>query len=239
MDDGHAIDRFVEMALEAPVDQQNRGHEGPRCFLGIRLDDGTSVVRAFWLETGELSRGIMTDPVVTLSVWRKIPDEHRPVGMDGGPRISERLAGRLGLAHLSFNYPGLNVTGKPHSVTGKPHSPTARLMRRSEFDAMQGGIIVPGNPGHIGLGGGSPGFMAHGQHHTDGDALPVPNGEASGLGSRSTGAPGWSSIRHPAYASGFGNPKSMRRRTSIENARNATAGDPHLGSNWSLPRREV
>ncbi len=139
MDDGHAIERFVDMVLEAPVDQQNRGHDGPRYFLGIRLSDGTSVVRAFWLETGELSRGIMTDPVVTRSVWRKIPDEHRPVGMDGGPRISERLAARLGLAHLSFNYPGLNVTGKPHS-------PTARLMRRSEFDAMQGGSSSPAIP---------------------------------------------------------------------------------------------
>ena len=139
MDDKKAVERFVEMALEAPVDQQNRGHEGPRYFLGIRLVDGTSVVRAFWLETGEISRGIMTDPVVTLSVWREIPDEHRPVGMDGGPRISERLAGRLGLAHLSFNYPGLNVTGKPHS-------PTARLMRRSEFHAMQGGSSSPAIP---------------------------------------------------------------------------------------------
>ena len=139
MDDGHAIERFVEMVLEAPVDQQNRDHEGPRYFLGFRLADGTSVMRAFWLETGELSRGIMTDPVVTLSVWRKIPDEHRPVGMDGGLRISERLAGRLGLAHLSFNYPGLNATGKPHS-------PTARLMRRSEFDAMQGGSSSPAIP---------------------------------------------------------------------------------------------
>ena len=139
MDDEHAIERFVEMALEAPVDQSSRDHGGPRYFLGFRLEDGTSVVRAFWLETGELSRGIMTDPVVTLSVWRKIPDEHRPVGMDGGPRISERLAGRLGLAHLSFNYPGLNATGKPHS-------PTARLMRRSEFDAMQGGSSSPAIP---------------------------------------------------------------------------------------------
>ena len=73
----------------------------------------------------------------------------------------------------------------------------------------------------------------------DGDALPVPDGEASGRGSRSTGAPGRSSIRRPACASGCGNPKSIGRRTSIENARNAAAGDPHLGPNWSLPRREV
>ena len=139
MDDGHAIERFVEMVLEAPVDQQNRDHEGPRYFLGFRLADGTSVMRAFWLETGELSRGIMTDPVVTLSVWRKIPDEHRPVGMDGGPRISERLAARLGLAHLSFNYPG-------PIVTGKPHSPTVRLMRRHEFYATQGASSSPAIP---------------------------------------------------------------------------------------------
>ena len=139
MDDEHAVERFVETVLESPVDQSSRDHGGPRYFLGFRLEDGTSVVRAFWLETGELSRGIMTDPVVTRSVWRQIPDEHRPVGIDGGPRISERLAARLGLAHLSFNAPGLNVTGKPHS-------PTARLMRRSEFDAMQVGSSSPAIP---------------------------------------------------------------------------------------------
>ncbi len=120
--------------LEAPVNQSSRDHDGPRYFLGIRLADGSSVVRAFWLETGELSRGIMTDPVVTRSVWGELPNEHRPVGTDGGPRISERLAARLGLAHLSFNAPGLNVTGKPHS-------PTVRLMRRHEFEAMQGGTL--------------------------------------------------------------------------------------------------
>ena len=131
MDDEGTIERFVASVLEAPVDQSSRDHDGPRYFLGIRLADGTSVVRAFWLETGELSRGIMTDPVVTLSVWLEIPDEHRPVGTDGGPRISERLAGRMGLAYLSFNVPEL-------VVTGKPHSPTVRLMRRHEFDAMQG-----------------------------------------------------------------------------------------------------
>ena len=74
----------------------------------------------------------MTDPVVTLSVWWEMPNEHLPVGTDGGPRISERLAARLGLAYLSFNAPGLEATGKPDS-------PTTRLMRRSEFDATQGG----------------------------------------------------------------------------------------------------
>ena len=100
IDDKRTIERFVEMALGSPVNQPSRDHDGPRYFLGIRLADGTSVVRAFWLETGEISRGIMTDPVVTLSVWWELPNEHLLVGTDGGPRISERLAGRLGLAYL-------------------------------------------------------------------------------------------------------------------------------------------
>ena len=132
MVDETTIERFVDSVLEAPVDQRSRDHDGPRYFLGIRLADGTSVVGAFWLETGELSRGIMTDPVVTLSVWWRIPHEHLPAGTEGGPRISARLARRLGLAYLSFTVPELNVTGEPHS-------PTARLMLRSEFTAMRGG----------------------------------------------------------------------------------------------------
>ncbi len=139
MVDETTTERFVDSVLEAPVDQRSRDHDGPRYFLGIRLADGTSVVRAFWLETGELSRGIMTDPVVTLSVWWKIPNEHLPVGTDGGPRVSERLARRLGLAYLSFNWPELEATGKPHS-------PTVRLMRESEFEAMQGGSTGPTVP---------------------------------------------------------------------------------------------
>ena len=126
-----AVRRFVDAALEAPVNQQHRDHDGPRYFVGFRLADGTSVVRAFWLESGELSRGIMTDPTLTLYVFGTIPKDHLPATTDGGPRISERLAARLGLAYLSFNVPELNVTGKPHS-------PTVRLMRRHEFEAMRG-----------------------------------------------------------------------------------------------------
>ena len=126
-----AVERLVFVILESPVDQGNLDHEGPRYFLGIRLADGTKVVRSFWLETGELSRGIMTDPFVTLLIWGALPDEHRPAAPDDGSRISERLAARLGLAHLSLSAPELEVTGKPYS-------PTVRLMRRHEFMAMQG-----------------------------------------------------------------------------------------------------
>ncbi len=72
----------------------------------------------------------MTDPALTLSVWRALGEDNRPVATDGGPRISERLAARLGLAYLSFAMPEA-------IVTGKPHSPVVRLMRRSEFGAMR------------------------------------------------------------------------------------------------------
>ena len=131
IEEERAVKRFVELLLESPIDQGRRDHEGPCYFLYFRLADGTSVVRAFWLESGELSRGVMTDPAVTLSVWRALGEHDRPVATGGGPRISERLAARLGLAYLGFGMPEV-------VVTRKPHSPVVRLMRRSEFQAMQG-----------------------------------------------------------------------------------------------------
>ena len=142
IEEERAIERFVEMVLDSPVDQGRRDREGPRYFLYFRLADGTSVVRAFWLESGELSRGIMTDAVVTLSVWSALGEEHRPAASEQGPRISELLAARLGLAYLSFAVPELNVTGKPHS-------PVVRLMRWSEFDAMRGSSSATKDPDRL------------------------------------------------------------------------------------------
>ena len=131
IDGERPVERFAELVLESPVDQEWWDHDGPRYFLGFWLADGTSVVRSFWLESGELSRGIMTDSIVTLSVWRALGEHDRPVATGGGPKISERLAARLGLAYLGFVMPEV-------VVTRKPHSPVVRLMRRSEFQAMQG-----------------------------------------------------------------------------------------------------
>ena len=142
IEEERAVERFVELVLESPVDQGRRDHEGPRYSLYFRLADGTSVVRAFWLESGELSRGIMTDAVVTLSVWSALGEEHRPAASEQGPLISERLAARLGLAYLSFAVPELNVTGKPHS-------PVVRLMRWSEFDAMRGSNSATKDPDQL------------------------------------------------------------------------------------------
>lgn len=62
IDDRPTIARFVDLALEAPVNQNGRDRRGPRYLLRFRLADGTSVVRVFQPETGELSRGIMMDP---------------------------------------------------------------------------------------------------------------------------------------------------------------------------------
>ncbi len=140
IDGERPVERFAELVLESPVDQEWWDHDGPRYFLGFWLADGTSVVRSFWLESGELSRGIMTDSIVTLFVWIALPEDQRPVATDGGPRISKRLAARLGLAYLSFAVPEVNVTGKPHS-------PVVRLMRRSEFEAMRGSALaMPSDP---------------------------------------------------------------------------------------------
>ena len=80
IDDKRTVERFVETVLAARVYQGSRDHDGPRYFLGIRLDDGTAVVRAFWLNTGELSRGIMGGPEVASIVSGALPDEHRSNG---------------------------------------------------------------------------------------------------------------------------------------------------------------
>ena len=74
IDEELAVENFVDLVLGSPVDQERRGRdEGRRCFLGFRLADGTSIVRAFWLESGQLWPGIMTDPTVTLLVRRVLP----------------------------------------------------------------------------------------------------------------------------------------------------------------------
>ena len=131
IDEEPAVEAFVETVLESPVDQRMRDREGPRYFLSFHLADGISVGRTLWLESGELSRGVMTDHAVILSVWRALGEDDRPVATDGGPRISERLAAWLGLAHLGFAAPEI-------VSTGKPHSPVVRLMRLSEFQTIRG-----------------------------------------------------------------------------------------------------
>ena len=101
------IEHFVKMVLEAPVNQGCRDHDGPRYFLGIRLADGTSVVRAFWMDTGNLARGIMTGPGAATIVSNAL--QANQVQQD---LLTPEEARVEGLAHARF----AGLEGEPTSV---------------------------------------------------------------------------------------------------------------------------
>ena len=111
LDEESQVERFVETVLQSPVDQERRDHEGKRYFLGFRLADGTSVVRSFWLESSELWRGIMTDPIVASMVSSALPVEPavrealRNIAKDPMARIAEQVPGFGG----AFQDPDQNI----------------------------------------------------------------------------------------------------------------------------------
>ena len=53
------VDALVGTVVQAPVNQQLTDHSSARYFVAFHLNDGTMVVRAYWPDTGELSRGIV------------------------------------------------------------------------------------------------------------------------------------------------------------------------------------
>ncbi len=53
------VAQLVAMVLSAPVDQTRVSQGGPQYFLAFHLKDGTVVIRAYWLNSGELTRGIL------------------------------------------------------------------------------------------------------------------------------------------------------------------------------------
>ncbi len=61
---------LVELILGAPVDQtfRDEDHRGARYFLAFHLEDGTAVSRAYWPDSGEVSRGIMTPAAIRAAV---------------------------------------------------------------------------------------------------------------------------------------------------------------------------
>ena len=77
IDEGSAVSQFVEAVLASPVDRGSRDREGERYFLGFRLTDGTSVVRAYRIEANLLQGGIVTDPVVATYVRRALSPDGR------------------------------------------------------------------------------------------------------------------------------------------------------------------
>ena len=72
--DPGTVQELVEMVLAAPVDQNRWDHDGERCFIAFHLEDGTAVTRAFWLESGELSRGIMTPALFQVPILQALTE---------------------------------------------------------------------------------------------------------------------------------------------------------------------
>ena len=107
IDDGSTVARFIDMVLEAPVNQNGRDRRGPRYFLRLRLADGTSVVRVFRPETRELSRGIMTDPEAATIVSDALQTNQGP---DDLLTVEEAKAEGLAQARIA------GLIGEPTSV---------------------------------------------------------------------------------------------------------------------------
>lgn len=53
------IEKLVKLVLNAEVDQKAGDHDGERYFIKFYLADGSDVNRSYWINSGELSRGIM------------------------------------------------------------------------------------------------------------------------------------------------------------------------------------
>jgi hypothetical protein len=57
--DSKQVSALVDMVLKAPVNQNYQSQGNERYFIDFHLKDGTSVIRAYWPDSGELSRGIL------------------------------------------------------------------------------------------------------------------------------------------------------------------------------------
>lgn len=53
------IDILVNMVLNAEVNQSSQEHDGQRYFISFHLLDGSDITRCYWIDSGELSRGIL------------------------------------------------------------------------------------------------------------------------------------------------------------------------------------
>jgi hypothetical protein len=57
--DPHEVTALVNMVLQAQVNQRYVSQGSVQYFISFYLVDGTSVTRAYWLNSGELARGIL------------------------------------------------------------------------------------------------------------------------------------------------------------------------------------
>ena len=59
---------LVQMILHAPVNQAVVSQGNHRYFIALHLVDGTVVVRSYWLDSGELARGMLLPNAFTIAV---------------------------------------------------------------------------------------------------------------------------------------------------------------------------
>ena len=78
IDDPEVVERLVEIVLSAPVDQSYRNGSDERYFIAFHLEDGTAVIRSYWLGSGELHRGMMTPPSFRVSVLQALARARTP-----------------------------------------------------------------------------------------------------------------------------------------------------------------
>lgn len=57
--DSKQVVGLITMVLKAPVNQNYQSSGSSQYFIDFHLQDGTSVIRAYWPDSGELSRGIL------------------------------------------------------------------------------------------------------------------------------------------------------------------------------------
>jgi len=133
IDDPEMVAWMVKTALLAPIDQGRRNRDGEWFYLAFRLEDGTAAVRKFFLESGELARGIMTPVRFQLMVLQTLAQAGALPPTDG-LRITEEFA--IKLAMESFGRSAPEVVPVEDA-----RDPLARLMRLSEYAALTGGSI--------------------------------------------------------------------------------------------------
>jgi hypothetical protein len=66
------VNNLVKMILSAKVNQRANNHNGARCFIDFKLKDNINITRCFWLDSGELSRGIILPKAFGLEVTNQI-----------------------------------------------------------------------------------------------------------------------------------------------------------------------
>ena len=71
--DSKRVAVLIEMILQAPVNQSVSSQGNQRYFIALHLLDGTAVVRAYWPDSGELSRGILLPGAFKIAVEQAVP----------------------------------------------------------------------------------------------------------------------------------------------------------------------